>query len=349
MSGSSEEKSQPASDKKLRDARQKGQIAKSQDLVTGMILLVAVIYLASSLHTQQIKVEALFHLVARRVYSEPLATLWPEVRAHAGGILLGLTVPLFLTTLAAIVLTNLVVTRGFVFSTDPLAPKFEKISPVSGAKRIFSMRSMVEFLKSLAKICALAAAFVLVFRAGLQSLMLSSACGAPCIRASFDGLLYPLVITAIISFLVVGSLDVLVQQWLFQRDMKMTRSEQKRERKDAEGDPAIQQQRRKQRREMGAHSAKIGLANASMVVGVAGGWAVGIRYVRGETAVPVVVCRAAPTQSADLITEARALSVQVIGDDALASAVARAATIGEPVPAVTFQRVADVLVAAKLI
>lgn len=349
MSETSEEKSLPASDKKLRDAREKGQTAKSQDLVTGMVLLVAVIYLAFAINQQQIKVEALFQMVARRVYAEPLETLWPQVRTQAAGILMGLALPLFLTTLAAIIATNLVVMRGFVFSVEPLAPKFEKINPVSGAKRIFSMRSMVEFLKSLAKIVVLAVAFLVVFRGGLQPLLQSSACGSGCIRASLDGLLNPLVITAIVTFLVVGSADVLVQQWLFQRDMKMTRSEQKRERKDSEGDPAIQQQRRQQRREMHAHGTQVGLHRASMLVGAADGWMVGIRYVRGETSVPVVVCRATPQQSRKLMDEAQGLEIPVIADQALAFAVAKAARNGEPVPSTTFQRVADVLVAAKLI
>ncbi|MDH2326579.1 EscU/YscU/HrcU family type III secretion system export apparatus switch protein [Cereibacter sp. SYSU M97828] len=349
MSGATEERNLPASDKKLRDAREKGQIAKSPDLTTGMVLLVAVVWLVFSLDAQVVRAEALFHLVARRVHVEPLATLWPELRGHATAILMGLAVPLFLTTLAAVVATNLVVMGGFIFSTEPLAPKFEKINPVSGAKRIFSMRSVVEFLKALFKIAVLGAAFVIVFRAGIQPLLQSSSCGASCIRASFEGMLHPLVVTAIVIFLAVGSVDVLVQQWLFRRDMKMSRSELKRERKDAEGDPAIQQQRRQQRRELQAHGTKTGIDRASMLVGVPDGWTIGIRYVRGETSVPVIVCRAGPETSAGLIAQGRGMRIPVIGDGALAAAIARAARNGEPVPASQFQPVADILVAARLI
>lgn len=349
MSGSTEERSLPASDKKLREAREKGQIAKSQDLVAGMTLLVAVIYMGVNMEDQITRVEALFHMVARRAWAEPLDALWPEIRARAIEILMGLALPLFLTTLAAIVATNLVVMRGFIFSVSPLEPKFEKISPIEGAKRIFSMRSIVEFLKSLIKIGTLAVAFVIVFRGGLQPLLQSSICGNACIRASFEGLLHPLVITAIIIFLVVGSVDVGIQQWLFSRDMKMSRSEQKRERKDAEGDPAIQQQRRKQRREMQAHATKTGLERASMVLGVPGGWVIGIRYVRGETSVPVVVSRASPEKSGQHLSQAQGLDIPVIGNAALAAAIARAARNGEPVPAQQFQPVADVLVETGII
>ncbi|MDB6454416.1 EscU/YscU/HrcU family type III secretion system export apparatus switch protein [Falsirhodobacter sp. 20TX0035] len=349
MSGTSEEKTLAASDKKLRDARQKGQTAKSQDLVTGMVLLVAVIFLGFSMADQQVKVEALLQMVARRAWTEPLAALWPEIRLRAAEILLGLAVPLLAVTAATMIATNLAVMKGFVFAVEPLTPKFEKISPVEGAKRIFSMRSLVEFLKALFKISVLATAFVLVFRAGLQPLMQSSTCGASCVRASVEGLLRPLIVTAIVIFLFVGTFDVLVQNWLFKRDMKMTKSEQKRERKDSEGDPAIQQQRRKQRREMHAHGTRTGIARASMMVGVGDGWAVGIRYVRGETAVPMVVCRAGPEAAAAMLAEAGTLRMPVIADGPLAAAIARAARTGEPVPPATFQPVADLLVAARLI
>ncbi|MGI2033525.1 EscU/YscU/HrcU family type III secretion system export apparatus switch protein [Rhizobium panacihumi] len=350
MSGdTSEEKSQPASDKKIRDAREKGQVSKSQDLVAGIMLLASITYLAFSLTAEQAKIEALLDLIARRVHTDPFAELWPVVLALAGNIMTNLAVPLLAVTVAAIVLTNLVVMRGFVFSVTPITPNFEHINPVSGAKRIFSMRSVVEFIKALFKVAVLATAFVIVFRMGLQALMLSSTCGEPCITNTFKALLQPLIITAIIAFIIVGLIDVLVQHWLFQRDLKMTKSEQKRERRDAEGDPAILQQRRKERREMQAYATKTGLMNASLIVGAPDGWTVGIRYVRGETPVPMIVARASPSQSRTMITEALLTDIPVIRETALADAIAKSARTGEPVPEKMFQRVADLLVAAKLI
>lgn len=349
MSGTSEEKSLPASDKKIRDAREKGQVSKSQDLVAGTVMFASIGYLAYALVGVQAKIEELVDLVARRVHIDAFAELWPSVLALAGSILTNLAVPLLAVTVAAIVLTNLVVMRGFVFSTEPITPNFEHINPVSGAKRVFSMRSVVEFFKALFKVAVLATAFVVIFRMGLQALILSPTCGPPCLSNVFQALLRPLVITAVIAFFVVGVIDVLVQDWLFKRDMKMTKSEHKRERRDAEGDPAILQQRRKQRREMQAYATKTGLMNASLLVGAPDGWTVGIRYVRGETPVPMIACRASPTQSRTMITEALLTDIPVIRDTGLADAIARSARTGEPVPEKMFQRVADLLVAAKLI
>jgi type III secretion protein U len=349
MSQTSEEKSLPASDRKIRDAREKGQVAKSQDLVAGIALFTSTTYLAFALESEQSKIEELIDLVARRVHIDPFADLWPTVTVFAGSILTGLVIPLLAVTVSAIVLTNLIVMRGFIFSTDPITPNVEHINPVSGAKRIFSMRSVVEFFKALFKVAALATAFVVVFRMGLQGLMLSSSCGASCVSATFKALLQPLIITAVIAFVIVGVIDVLVQNWLFRRDMKMTKSEHKRERRDADGDPAILQQRKKERREMQAYATKTGLMNASLLVGAPDGWTIGIRYVRGETPVPMIVCRASPTQARTMIKEALLTDIPVVRDSGLADAIARSARTGEPVPEKMFQRVADLLVAAKLI
>lgn len=349
MSETSEEKSLPASDKKIRDAREKGQVSRSQDLVAGTVMIASISYLAFHLADERMKIEELVDLVARRVHVDPFAEVWPTVLTLAGGILTGLAIPFLVVTIAAIVLTNIIVMRGFVFSTTPITPNFEHINPVSGAKRIFSMRSVVEFLKALIKVTTLAAAFVIVFRMGLQALMQSSACGAPCVTNTFKALLQPLIITAVIVFFLVGLVDVLLQNWLFKRELKMTKTEQKRERRDAEGDPAILQQRQKQRREMHSLATKTGLMNASLLVGAPDGWTVGIRYVRGETPVPMVACRASPTQSRTMITQALLTDIPVIRDTGLADSIARSARTGEPVPEKMFQRVADLLVAARLI
>lgn len=349
MSETNEEKSLPASDRKLREARKKGQVSKSQDLVTGAVIFASTVYLASDVAGQRVKLEALVDLVARRVHQDPFWDLWPRIIELALVIMTAIAIPLLLVTASAIVVTNIVVMRGFVFSIEPVTPKPERINPISGAKRIFSMRGFIEFLKALVKVLALGSAFIVVFRAGLQGLMQSSACGPSCIAATFKELLQPLVVTAVLAFVFVGLADVLLQNWLFQRDMKMTKSERKRERQDTEGNPEILRRRHKQRREMQSHATRTGLMNASLVVGAADGWAVGIRYVRGETPVPMVVCRATPDQARTMMTQALLADIPVVADEGLSAAIARAAQTGDAVPENTFQRVADLLVAAKLI
>ncbi|MFL1417308.1 EscU/YscU/HrcU family type III secretion system export apparatus switch protein [Pseudomonas fildesensis] len=348
MGDSSEEKSQPATDKKLRDARQKGQVAKSQDLVSGMVILFCTLCISILLPQAQAQVSALLDMVAL-LYVEPFHSVWPRVLDTAQQLMLTITLPVVSVTVGVVIVTNIVSMRGVVFSVEPIKPDFKRINPAEGFKRIFSMRSFVEFLKGLVKLVMLALAFYVVGRHALQALMESSRCGAECIESTFYLVLKPLMLTVLAAFLLVGCVDVLMQRWLFGRDMKMTRSEQKRERKDVDGDPLIKSERQRQRREMQALATKLGLGRASLMIGTGGGWVVGVRYVRGETPVPVVVCRAEPHDSFAMLAEAATLGIAHGMAPKLAADIAKRAVPGDPVPDHTFQAVADLLVAARLI
>ncbi|MDU8644092.1 MULTISPECIES: EscU/YscU/HrcU family type III secretion system export apparatus switch protein [Pseudomonas syringae group] len=348
MSESSEEKSQPASDKKLRDARKKGQVAKSQDLVSGMVILMCTLCISVLLPKARAQVEALIDLTAL-IYIEPFAEVWPRLLDHAEQIVIGITVPVVAVTVSAVILTNIVTMRGVVFSIEPIQPDIKRINPTEGFKRIFAMRNLIEFLKGLVKVVLLALAFYVVGRQALQALMESSRCGEGCIESTFYLVLKPLVFTVLAAFLLVGAVDVLMQRWLFGREMKMSHSEQKRERKDIDGDPMIKRERQRQRREMQALATKLGLGRASLVIGDSGGWVVGVRYVRGETPVPIVVCRASSQDSSTLLAEALSLGIARWPDASLAEMIARRSVAGDPVPENTFQAVADALVAQRLI
>ncbi|MEE4087682.1 EscU/YscU/HrcU family type III secretion system export apparatus switch protein [Pseudomonas viridiflava] len=348
MADTSEEKSQPATDKKLRDARKKGQVAKSQDLVSGVVILLCTLCIAVLLPKARAQVEALIDLTAN-IYIEPFADVWPRLLDHAEQILLGITLPVVAVTVAAVILTNIVTMRGVVFSVEPVKPDIKRIHPGEGFKRIFAMRNLIEFLKGLVKVLLLALAFYIVGRQALQALMESSRCGAGCIESTFYLVLKPLVFTVLAAFLLVGAVDVMMQRWLFGRDMKMSRSEQKRERKDVDGDPLIKRERQRQRREMQALATKLGLGRASLMIGIGGNWVVGVRYVRGETPVPVVVCRGSPEESVQLLAQAAPLGIAVWADAGLAEQIAKRSVAGDPVPENTFQAVADALVAHRLI
>ncbi|UFH50014.1 EscU/YscU/HrcU family type III secretion system export apparatus switch protein [Pseudomonas sp. KNUC1026] len=348
MADTSEEKSQPATKKKLKEAREKGQVAKSQDMVSGVVILLCTLCISVVEPRARAQVSALLELTAQ-IYVQPFAQVWPQVLATAESLLLSLTLPVVAVTVGAVVLTNVTTMQGFVFSGEPIKPEFKRINPAEGFKRIFAMRNLVEFLKGLVKVGGLAVAFYVIGRGALQALMESSRCGPGCIESTFYLVLKPLMFTVIAAFLLLGGVDVLMQRWLFNRDMKMTHSEQKRERKDQDGDPLIKRARNRQRQEMGATSGRTGIGQASILLGSEGGWLIGIRYVRGDTPVPVVVCRAAPEEGPAMLEQAAALGVPQVHAPVLAAEIARRTVAGEPVPEHTFQAVADILVAARLI
>ena len=346
MSETSEEKTLPASDKKIEDARKKGQVFHSPDMVSGVIMLSCTIFLIYITPLMRVKIGALIE-EASHIHDRHFAEVWYRLSTIAVQALLTATLPILFITIFAILITNVAVTRGFVFSIKPIQPEFDRINPATGVKRIFSLKSVVEFTKAIFKITTVTTAFVVVFEAGLKALFQSPACGGGCLEATFIAMIKPLAAIAVAAFLVIGFCDIFLQRWLFLREMRMTRTESKREQKDMEGDPLIRQERQRLRR--GGMGAKIGLKNAVILIGEPGAVLVGIRYVRGETPVPVVVCRALGAETIEMYGRAGHFGIPLSSDEDLARQIANLAAIGDPVPERAFQPVANALVAKGLI
>jgi type III secretion protein U len=347
MSESSEEKSLPPTDKKLRDARRKGQVARSQDLVSGVVLLLCSVYLAWRIPYLLARIEALFDSAAS-IYEGPMDDAAVRLATDALTLCAEILWPLLLLTVTAVIASSVIAMGGFVLSTEPIKPKLEHIDPVAGFKRIFSMRSIVEFSKSLFKCIALAAALIGVYRWRLAEIVNAAQCGMDCVASTTRHLLVPLVLITVIAILVTGLFDLKLQSWLFRRDMRMTHSETKRERKDTEGNPEIRRERNRQRRDNRVHVRERGIRHATLVL-VSDAWVIGLRYTRGVTPAPIVVVREPAAAAADTLAQASGLGIPVMPAADLADAIARGARIGIGIPAHCFQPVANLLVQARLL
>ncbi|MDW9461158.1 EscU/YscU/HrcU family type III secretion system export apparatus switch protein (plasmid) [Sinorhizobium meliloti WSM1022] len=345
MSETSEEKALPASEKKIRDARKKGQVLHSPDMVSAIVILFCTLYLFYVAPRLQVKIDVLLDEAAH-IYGRPFADVWYRLSTIAVYALWTTVLPILGITIVAILATNVAITRGFVFSVKPVEPDFSRLNPATGLKRLTSLKSIVEFGKALFKILALSVAFSVVFHAGLKALFQAPTCGFMCLHALSLSMLKTTAFIAIAAFVVMGTFDVFLQRWLFMREMRMTKSESKREHKDTEGDPLIRQERRKLAGLVGA--TKTGLSNAVLLIGDGGSGAVGIRYVRGETPVPLIVCRATDAAGSAMRDQARKKGIPLTIDAALAADLERT-PIGAPVPDRLFQHVANALVANGLI
>ena len=169
-----------------------------------------------------------------------------------GGIdvLLTTTVPLLVVVFAVAVVMGMAATGGPLFSFENVKLDLEHVSPMGGAKRIFSSRNVIEFVKSLAKVVVLTTAFWMVLRGFIPPLFQTPSCGEACLGRMVVSTLQPLAITAVIAFVIIGVLDMPFQRYLFLKQMRMSLTEKKREMKEQDGSPEIQAQRRRlQRRE----------------------------------------------------------------------------------------------------
>ena len=335
----------PASAKTAGRA-QENQVSKSQDIVAAVAVGASVFYIYFVAPKVEIYARELIDVTAR-IYRQSFPELWPHIVELALRILALTTLPLVLIVCSVVLIASMAAMRGPVFALDPVKPNFDHINPAKGFERIFSMKNVVEFGKALVMVTVLTVAIVVVFRLGMQPLFEAPRCGPTCIYGTFFSMLKPLVITTLVAFVVVGIIDIALQRWLFLREMRMTKTEFKREMKDIEGDPLIKRERNRRRREMASRIVKVGLRNATLLLGRPDGFAAGLRFVRGETPVPIVVCKGGPGQSRILITEAILLGIPVIEEAELARAL-NVCAIGDQLPDAVFQPVANILVAARM-
>jgi type III secretion protein U len=339
----SEEKSLPASEKKLRDARRKGQVSHSRDLVSGVTLTLMFIYLVLAGPGISDRVTELANIVS-------LSIDLPFVEAAGRAIQLTIEV-LLLTSLPPVAvifvgtyIAGVASTFGVVFSFDPLTPKFDNINPVQGFTRIFSTRNVVEFVKSAIKVAILGTAFFVIMHGAIAPLFETPVCGAQCLGTAVVDTMKPLAATAAIAFLVIGIIDLLVQRRLFLREMKMTRTESKRETKDLEGDPLIRSERRRLRGQLVGRNIRVGIKNAVIAIRHRN-QIVGLRYRPGETPVPLVVCKASGEAGTAMLAEARRMAIPVVDNQEFVNALAKQ-KVGETIAPELFEMAAQTLVAA---
>ncbi|WP_095203710.1 EscU/YscU/HrcU family type III secretion system export apparatus switch protein [Mesorhizobium carmichaelinearum] len=344
MSDTSEEKTHAATPKKLNEARKNGQLPRSSDFVraVGTCAGLGYLWLRGSVIEDKSREVLLF---ADKLQNLPFDLAVRQALVVLLELTLATVGPLLGTLVAAVVLASLLANGGFVFSLEPMKPSFEKIDPFQGLKRLVSARSIVELGKTLFKVFVLSAFFSLCLLGMWKTMVYLPVCGTGCLGLVFAEAKLLIGIGAG-ALLAAGMIDLLLQRALFQREMRMTQTEVMREVKDQQGAPELKGERRRIRDEtaddppLGVHRATLVFKGRAILIG--------IRYVRGETGVPVLVCRAEGERVAHLLSEARALGLQIVDDHVLAHQLISKAKLGHPVPGQYFEPVAKALFAAGL-
>ena len=326
----SEEKTLEASDKKLKDARKKGQVPQFVDattaavLVTGAGLLLVLLPMFYSL--SQDMVIRLAGAAADPAARDPLPHLVLLGEAAASVVL-----PLFGGIVVAAVLVTLLLHRGFVFAVDPVIPKLENIDPIKGFKRLFGVRALSNLVKSVVKLVLVITCLATILLTFGGDLLALPGCGFDCAAAAYGKLVRLLAIAVLAVLVVLAILDLPVQSTLFAREMKMSVTEQRREFKDMTGDPMILQERARLRAEdQAAPPARRDVERATLII-LGDGMMAAYRYVPEEMGLPVLVARTRdPERTKSFLRTAAARAIPVYRDATLAADLQTGASIGEP-------------------
>jgi type III secretion protein U len=273
----------------------------------------------------------------------PFAEAWPRAVYGTMDVLVMTTVPLLAVVFAVAVVMGMAATGGPVFSFESVKLQFDHISPMKGAKRIFSSKNVIEFVKSLVKVVVVAVAFWTVLRGYIPPLFQTPSCGEDCLGQMVISTLQPLAVTAVIAFVVIGILDMPLQRHLFLKEMRMSLTEKKKEMKELEGNPHIKGERRRlQFMFAGAKRVRKGVRHAAFVVAHEDR-AVGILYHRENAPLPLICSKARGDAGDDMVAEARRLGIPVAEDASLVDLLIPG-KVGDSIPQDTYTDIARLLV-----
>ena len=340
------EKTEPASEQRLTKAREEGQVVRSRELNTCLLLLAG----ASTLWMTGIFIyEHLVHIMRTGMLFEwgPKSDLgdsremaYTVVNSFAAAMT-GLA-PLFLV-LVVVAIFSSVALGGLVFSTKALEPKLGRMNPISGIGRMFSAQTWVELLKTLIKATLIGTVGALTIKAFLPEMLGLSNLYLPKGMAHGMNIVALICVLIMASLLVIALIDVPWQMFSHAKKLRMSKEELKREHKENEGDPHIKGRIRQQQREAARRRMMADVSKADVVVTNPTHYAVAIQYDQAGSGAPIVLAKgrgAIAVKIKSLATESR---VPMLEAPPLARALYANTEVGQQIPPALYTAVAQVL------
>jgi flagellar biosynthesis protein FlhB len=342
------EKTEKPTDKRLQDAREKGQVSKSQDLNGAVVLLTATGCLAYSGSFFVSSIYAQLQFTFGKLLTSPLAlkhfTL-PQFNALLVGAVHStvlLLLPILLSVLVLGVLINLVQVKPMV-AIEAIAPKLDKINPLNGFKRLWSTRSLAEVVKALIKMSIIGVCGSLIINTHFQELMGLGGLPIPLAWSSIIGVIGELSKWCCILFLIAGIADWRYQAWEFEKQMRMSRQDIKDERRNSEGDPMIKSRIRQIGAKMARSRQLASIPMADVVVTNPTHYAIALKYDPDLAPAPVVVAKGKDLFAQKIKAIAKEHQVPMVENRALARSLFPLVEVDAMVPPELFVAVAEVL------
>lgn len=343
------EKTEEPTAKKLKDARDEGQVAKSKEIANALTMIGLFVIMKVALG-----------FVGERflgTFSEGYNRIPEFIKLHNGQFRTNDMVSYLRTVLAEILLiTAPFLGVGFVLSflgdliqvkwhvtTKPLKPKFSKMNPVSGFKRLFSAQSLMELLKSILKIGLIVYVVYTTLRDQIEVIYLLFNMTLWQGIAVAGDIAISLGLKISFVYVVIALLDFAYQKHKFHEDQKMTKQEVKDEYKNAEGDPAVKGKQRQRMQESSRRRMMQNIPKADVVITNPTHFAVAIQYDLEVAPAPIVLAKGEDHLAAKIKEVARENKVEIVENKPLARMLYYNVEIGEQVPPELYQTVAEVL------
>lgn len=347
--GEGGEKTEPATQKKLEDARKEGKVAKSKDLTQGIDLLVLFLLLKVFIAYMGERFMSLFHSTLGRM-AEFMSVNQKDLSMQAiSTVLNNAILELFLIIwpflVFGFVITFIVTVYqvGWKVTGKPLEPKLSKFNPINGFKRIFSKDSLFELLKSIVKVGVIAYVAYSNIVDEADNLFILYEIELNQAIALVGNIIIEFGIEISIIFIIIGLVDYMYQKWRFGEDMKMTKQEVKDEYKNTEGDPQIKGRIRQKMREASQRRMMQDVPKADVVITNPTHFAVAIKYDAEVSKAPIVIAKGEDYLAQKIKEVARENNVEIVENKPLARMLYHNVEIGAEIPPELYQAVAEVL------
>lgn len=337
------EKTEKATPRRREEARKKGQVFKSADLNSAIILIVGATavfltfpYMASSIQqfTQMYILDrtlvdfdnAYASFMLGEVIILMAKLVWPVLTA---------------TFITALLLTYLQV--GFVFSSEAIAPKLERINPLEGFKRIFSKRALVELAKSVAKIGITGYIVYTIIKKNIYIIPRFVDMEMTAAMVTLGSILLEMALKVGVVFTIIGILDYIYQRYEHEKSLMMSKTDIKQEYKQTEGDPLIKSRQRQIQREASMRRMMTEVPRADVIITNPTHFAVALKYEPALMDAPRVVAKGQDFMAKRIREIARENDVIIVENPHLARTLFYSLEIGDAVPEELFHAVAEVL------
>lgn len=338
-----QDRTEEATPKRQQEAREKGQIPRSRELNTMAMMLAAAavfIFMGSGIIQDLLDFMGHSFTPSRELIFDFRAT--PNVFMDSILEVLGIITPFFIVMVIVAIFSSIALS-GWNFSSKVFEIKFEKLNPITGMGRLFSMRSLMELLKAAAKFIIISsAAFVLLWTKASEFVTLGNK-SIDVALADLGNLLVWSFLTVSLTLVLLAIIDIPFQIWDHGKQLKMTRQEIRDEMKQTEGNPEVKSRIRQLQREMAQRRMIESVPKADVVITNPTHFAVAIRYDQDNMQAPVLVAKGVDNVAASIRAVAASNDVTILSAPPLARALYYSTELDQEIPVGLFQAVAQIL------
>ena len=339
-----DQKTEEASAKRIQDAEEKGNFAHSRELTSAFVLLAAILSfaMAGAFSTRHL-MSTWHHLFTQVHVIQPNLTDMRELLAWVMDNSFTVLSPILFAIMFGGVVANLVQTGGIRFSMHPLLPRFHKMNPGKGFKRMFSRTALMELFKSLFKVTliSLIAYFTIKGRFDEIPPMMGKSVGQ--ILIFMGEVALEIMINVLVAMIFLAFLDYMFQRFTYLKNLRMTKQEVKDERKDTEGNPQIKQRVRAAQMEMMKRRMMTAVPGADVVITNPTHIAIAIQYDQENSDAPMVVAKGKGVIAEKIRELAKEHDIPIVEDKPLARLLFKMVEIGQMIPANLYKAVAEIL------